>query len=747
MMKIFADHLRGTRFLVVLGVMIVLLTNMLPTNVLAAGQVFWDWPSGRQFKEMDLQGVALDDGGALVPGLQASEVGPVGPEVCWRVVPDSKGGFFTGTGHGGEIFYTDKDGETRGFTTLDGAEVFSLMTLPNGGLLAGCGPDGHLYRVSAEGEPSLLGQVPGGYIWGLETSADGETIWLAVGSPAAIYRFTEKEGLQELLIFPAENTLDLMLDSDGSLLAATQGPGLVYRVDVEQPASPWLICETRQDEVRQFVRGHDDQVFFLALNSEVDGSGGPEMKAGQMPPVPPSLISLFGEPVEPEVDKAALFRLENGNQYSTWWSGNLDLMIVAWSQQWGWLGGGPMSLDGGQSVIHRLLPPAGHHPIAGWSGGDILDLNLFDPRDGGSELLVGQAHPGGVQRLGSQGDGSLLAVSPPLDAGRTVLWGRLSWTATTGPGKPRWSVRGGNRSVPDDSWTTWSDSWTAGDQKLELPACRFLQWRVELPRRKAGSEEHWTITSVSVSAWQDNVQPVIQAFTVENLSDISRGGLIGSNDNVTQKFSSGLRVEFGRKSDLARKAGPARAAYTRPVRVMTWQGRDPNSDRLVYRLEYRRDGDMTWRTILDETGEQLGSWDTSEVPDGQYHLRLTASDHLDNPGALALSSQKETGLLMVDNTVPEISDFQISEVSGGLRLVFEARDQSSKLGQVFLRLPDGKVQRLDPVDRICDSQKEEFDSQVPWPIAGRDHGDRPWLLRVEVWDLSGNVAIAEGEVR
>ncbi len=135
------------------------------------------------------------------------------------------------------------------------------------------------------------------------------------------------------------------------------------------------------------------------------------------------------------------------------------------------------------------------------------------------------------------------------------------------------------------------------------------------------------------------------------------------------------------------------------------------------------------------------------MADGQYSLRLTASDRLDNPGGLALSSQKESGPLLVDNTAPEISGFRIREAPGGLRLVFEARDQSSKLGQALLRLPDGQVQRLDPVDRICDSMKEEFDTEIPWPVQGRDAGDVPWSLRVEVWDLYGNVAVAEGETQ
>ena len=742
MMKNIAARIPGFSSLIVFGILVTV-----SSEAMAAGQVFWDWPSGRQFSEMELEGAALNNHGSLVPGLQATEVGPSGPEVCWRVLPDTDGGFFTGTGHGGEIFYTDKNDQTSTFANLEGAEVFSLFALDDGGLLAGCGPDGHLYRIDRKGESTLLGKVPGGYIWGMTASTDNETIWLATGSPAAVYRYTENDGLQEFLTFPAENTLDLMLDRDGSLLASTQGPGLVYRIDVNDPSSPWLICETSQDEVRQFIRGKDDAVFFLALNSEVEGSNGLDAKTSSLPPIPPSMLSLFGEPLVPGVDKAALFRLEDGNQYSTWWSGDLDLMIVAWSSQWGWLGGGPLSSEGGQSVIHRLLPPAGHHPMAGWAGGDVLDLNIMDPGDGGHQLLVGQAHPGAVQRLGAQGEGKPMAVSPALDAGRAVQWGRLSWTATAGPGKLRWSVRCGNRSVPDDSWTPWTNAWSNSDKKLDLPACRFMQWRVELPRREVGSQQHWAITSVSVSAWQENAEPVIRDFTVENLSDISRGGLIGSNENVTQKFESGLRVEFARKSQMTQNVGPARAAYTRPVRVMTWQGKDPNSDKLVYTLEYRRDGDSHWRTILDETVEHLGSWDTTEVPDGQYDLRLTVSDYLDNPGDLAMQSQKETGPLKVDNSPPEIDGFKVRDIPGGLRVAFKAEDDLSKLGQALLRMPDGQVQRLDPVDRICDSYKEEFSTDIPWPVAGREAGDKPYSLQVEVWDLSGNVASARGEVR
>ncbi len=727
-------------------VLLVLLLTV-PRGVQAAGQVFWDWPAGNRFQEVELDGVAVDQHGSLVPGISGQATGPTGAEVCWRIVPDGRGGFFTGTGHAGVIHHTDSQGETTEFAELSGAEVFSLLPRPGGGLWAGCGPDGELFQLDAEGHQELLGQVPGGYIWSLVAAGQDDAVWLATGSPAAVYRYTEDEGLTQWAEFPAQNVLDLLVDTDGSLLVATQGPGMVYRVDAEDPAHPWLICETRQDEVRQFLRGPDDRVFFLALNSSEPEAPAPEKGPGKNAPVPPSMLSFFGLNQKPEVEKAAIFRIEAQNRFSRWWSGDLDLMIVAWSPRWGWLGGGPLAEASETAQVHQLVPPATNYVVATWPGGDVLDLVFMEPGRGQGDLLVSQAHPGGVMRLGSGSAQTLYAFSPPLDGGGPVTWGRLNWDGVAGAGQPRWSVRCGNRSQPDESWTPWSDSWSEKARALDLPECRFLQWRVEMPPRPEGSGSAWRIHSVSVSAWQENTAPVIHDFTIENLSEVNRGGLMGMNENVTQSFASGLKVEFGRKSGSGSRAGARRAAFTRPVRVMTWDGRDANNDRLLYRLEYRRDGETNWRSVMAETREQIGSWDTSEVPDDVYWVRIVADDRLDNPGDLSLESLREAGPLQVDNTSAEISHFQVEKAAAGLRLKFRAEDKASVLAAAVVRLPDGRQERLDPVDRICDSRREDFDVLIPWPAPGRPAGEEPWLLRVEVWDLSGNVAVAEGEAK
>jgi hypothetical protein len=321
----------------------------------------------------------------------------------------------------------------------------------------------------------------------------------------------------------------------------------------------------------------------------------------------------------------------------------------------------------------------------------------------------------------------------------------LNWTADGPTGKLRWSVRGGNRSEPDASWSDWTDTWTDQDHPLDVPATRFLQWRVAFPAD--GADVLVRLTAVAVSAWQPNLPPRIASFTQEYLNLVQVGGMNNHQENITQVFRSGLKAEFSRNSAADRLAEPERAAVGRSVRVFTWEGTDPNGDRLLYDLDYRQRGEEAWREILADRAEPLGSWDTSEVPDGIYDLRLTVSDRLDNPGGQAAATSRGLGPVVVDNTGPQISGFKLVSLPDGFQVRLTAADAGSVLAKAQLRLPDGGTERLDPVDGICDSATERFAAKILWPRAGRPAGPKPWRVRVEVRDLGGNATVAEGDVR
>lgn len=717
-----------------------LLPALLVSAALAAGPVYWDWPEGRGFAELERQGLTLDQDGHLVRGLDSRDVGPAGPEVFWTLADDGQGGAYLGSGHGGEIYHLDRDGGQLLVAQLEGTEVFSVLALGKGVLLAGCGPDGHLYRVDGQGKTELLGQVGGGYIWALARRPGTQEVWLACGSPAAVWRLDGSGQLQQVCTLPAQNCLALEFTEAGELLLGTQGPGLVCRLDPRRPQQPDVIFQTPQDEVRQFATGPEEGLFFLSLNSG-DESGVDDVRVGNGKggQEAVNLLSFFEPSRENAPARSALYRLD-GNRVEAWWSSDLDLMKVAWSERWGWLAGGPLDEAAGQAFLHRLTGTAGHQPLLSWPGGDLLDI-LVLPGGDGQRILVAQAHPGTVHEVGLFAEERPAALSPPLDAGQMVQWGRLRFSSQGQADGLRWSARTGNHAVPDHSWSDWSAAWDDPDHALELPAGRFLQWKVEFP-----SGKELAVTGVSVSAWQDNLRPVVRDLVLEKVKGISLGGMMNGSENVTQSFRSGLKAEFSRNSQRSEQADGARAASTRPVRVFSWQGQDPNGDRLVYRLEYATAGRQNWREIIGRTEETLGSWDTSDVPDGTYRVRVTATDDQDNPLDLALSSHAETGSITVDNTPPVIKGFTLKAKPGGFSVQLTAEDTRSSLAGAVIQLPDGTRQRLDPVDRICDSRQEKFAATVSWPQAGLAQVGLPWAVRVEVRDLAGNLAAAEGEI-
>lgn len=712
-------------------------------TALAAGPVYWDWPVGRGFDELERDGLALDWQGHLTRGLDHRDMGPAGPEVFWELSADGQGGFLAGSGHGGELYQFDAKGRPLLLAQLDGEEIFSTLALPSGEILVGCGPDGQVYRIPAGGSPELVGKVEGGYVWDMARDPRTGEVWLAGGSPAAVYRWTGAGELERVHALQAQNCLAVTFLSDGSLLLGTQGPGLVYRLDPTRPQELAVLYQTAQDEVRQFLTGPDQQTFFLALNSGEDTSGDKAANGLKNGGMPANLLDIMDIRPESSVDRSALYRVDPSGTVSVHWTSDLDLMIAAYSPAFGWLAGGPLESDSEDAVIYQLEAPAQSSAVAAWPGGDVLDILVQPGKDRGDRILVAQAHPGGISELGHFDEGAALAQSPPLDGRQKIDWGRLTWTGQDPGGKLRWSVRGGESSDPDAGWSAWSSARKGHDHAIDLPTSRFLQWRVTYPR---GSREEFEVTGVSISGWQENLPPLIRQLELEKVSDISLGGMMNGSDNVTQTYRSGLKAEFSRNSRADRRATGDRAAVTRPVRVFTWQGQDPNGDRLVYTLAYQRLGDQAWRDIVTKTEETIGAWDTSDVPDGHYRVRLTASDELDNPQQLSRQARLQTGPVQVDNTAPVIEDFRLEQTQDGFLVTLAGRDRDSHLAEAVVFLPDGRPQRLDPVDRICDSHQEKFSARIPWPQPGRGSENGPWQVRVEIRDMAGNLAIAEGDL-
>src|SRR6202011_3207168 len=119
--------------------------------------------------------------------------------------------------------------------------------------------------------------------------------------------------------------------------------------------------------------------------------------------------------------------------------------------------------------------------------------------------------------------------------------------------------------------------------------------------------------------------------------------ITGSYPPAPQVVEATNPDEYGIFTSLepARNASdPGKRVFRKGYRTFTWRAHDDNGDSLRYSLSFRRRGGAAWLRLRDNVEETSMNFDTSQLPDGDYELRLTVSDATDNPDA-PLSASKE----------------------------------------------------------------------------------------------------------
>jgi hypothetical protein len=150
------------------------------------------------------------------------------------------------------------------------------------------------------------------------------------------------------------------------------------------------------------------------------------------------------------------------------------------------------------------------------------------------------------------------------------------------------------------------------------------------------------------------------------------------------------------------KNEPGKKVFRKGFRTITWRAHDDNGDSIRYSLAFRPNGSGKWLRLRDDLDENQFNFDTSQMPDGTYELRLVATDARDNPEN-PLTDTKEGVEFQVDNTPP-----QISFTTGGSDVVIHVTDKMSPIGRVEYSVDAQKWIRIQPVDGISDSPDETY---------------------------------------
>jgi hypothetical protein len=164
-----------------------------------------------------------------------------------------------------------------------------------------------------------------------------------------------------------------------------------------------------------------------------------------------------------------------------------------------------------------------------------------------------------------------------------------------------------------------------------------------------------------------------------------------------------------------------------------WSAADENNDPLTYTLQIRGIDEKQWRPLKDKLSERHYSFDSTAFPDGEYRVRVIASDQPGNTAGNALTGELDSSPLLVDNTPPVISGLSSKDST----ISWKAADALNVIKRAEYSLDGDDWMLIDPVSHLSDSKTLEYSMKLSNLTAG-EH-----VIAVRVTDDYENTSVAK----
>ncbi|NUN97960.1 MAG: hypothetical protein HUU16_17490 [Candidatus Omnitrophica bacterium] len=684
---------------------------MLPGVAFAVSPESWRISSYSDFSQGESERVSIVNPGEirLSPSHQVFSV--IRDPSVWSLAESPDGStLYVGTGNSAKVYKVATGGssataEAKLFADLDGNAVYTLLPGKQGELYAGVSPEGKVFKIAPDGSVTLIGESDEDYIWAMVFDATGDLI-LATGGKGLIKKMTLEGKTKTLVKTEEKHILSLAADPTGKIYFGTAPNG-------------WVGLLENQKDFRVLHDSELSEVKALALDSEGSLYAGiiPSLQVEQKRDVPQPPQGGGG----PKTDKSSeLVKISpNGLARSLGKTANAAINT---------LNAGPFGILVGTGDEGKLFQIGFREDLDLVADFEKNDLLAIIPRKAGG-LWIGTGNPGSVIAFPMGTNKGGVYASKALDAETPSQWGRMSWVASIPEGVTlAFETRSGNTKEPDDTWSDWSEPLNAPG-KASSPVARFLQWRAKFGGSPDGKSA--TVEEVEIIHQSLNQPPRIESVQFGDQSATSgNGGAAGAQ--AAKSDSAGAKTS---SSKSAQSEGGSTAANPNLVQL-SWQATDPNGDTLIYDLHYRRVSENLWKEIETDLKTAKHPWNVLALPDGDYEVRLIASDRLANPPDQAASDRWRSEPIRVDKTAPEVVEW-LTPTAGAGTYDVEARvvDATSRLvgAEAILDGDEDKPIPLVPKDGIADTNEETYKIHVEGLVSG-EHS-----LVVRAKDEKGNI--------
>jgi hypothetical protein len=387
---------------------------------------------------------------------------------------------------------------------------------------------------------------------------------------------------------------------------------------------------------------------------------------------------------------------------------------------------------GNKGSVYRIESPAMYTTLMALPATQITAFQT----GGDGRLYAATGNTGKVYEIGSglEREGSI--ESDIFDSGMYSLWGRLTFEVNLNGGQLAMATRSGNLDRPQKNWSPWAAVPAGGKGgRVASPAARFVQWKATLT---GGSPE---LDSVDVAYLPKNLEPRIDEIetTPPNYRFPPSSAPMIAFQPALSLPPIGKRAGGGGGLTGSMDSTPA-MQFAKGFIGTRWAASDPNGDPLVFTVEIRGSGETEWKLLKDKVTERYFSWDSTAWPDGEYRVRVTASDAPGNPPAEALTARMEGSPFWIDNTPPKVTAPVAARTGGKLQVKWHAADALNNIAKAEYSLDGGEWKVAAPVTRLSDAQELDYELTL-------DAGAGEHTIAVRVEDEYGNQAVEKTVVR
>lgn len=700
---------------------------LLVTMALGVETQFWTNSAKADYERATLKRLALRSDGRVMLAPLSKELFDPSTSYLWAVARDSKGTIYTGGGNPGgtsaKVFAVNAQGQGRTLGEVPGLQIQALAVDARDQLYVATAPDGKVYKIGADGKSTVFYDPKAKYIWAMAFAKSGD-LFVGTGDRGEVHRVNAAGTGQIFFKADDEHIRSLAVAPNGDVIVGTEPSGLILRVTA---AGGFVLHQSSKREITALAVAADGTIFAAGVGNKVV-SGAPAPPPAPLAAPPPQVaITAMNATAAPRLAAPPPSTTPSSV------SGGSELLQIA-------ADGFPTKLwSDASEVIYSICLDANGKPVVGTGNrgsvyridSELVSTKLLTLPPTQITALVGGPRGSIVAVTGNIG--KVYAIGPELekdgtlesdvmDAGLFSEWGRVEPKIIANGGSGKWETRSGNVDRAQSNWSPWA----AVGERIASPAARFLQYRVTL----AGGAE---LAGVELAYLPRNVAPLVEAIEVTQANYRFPIGVPGVTRSTSLSLPAMSSTNSTSTSVASSDPGAATLNYSKGSQSARWKAGDANGDSVEYKVEIRGRGEKAWKLLKDEVTVRNLSWDSQAFPDGEYQLRVTASDSPSNVPAKALSHSLEGEWFLIDNGVPRITELRAQ----GSAVTWTATDDASILQKAEYSINGGDWTIVEPLTRLHDAKKHKYSLTVP-RTAGQE-----MVIAVRSTDYADNVAVAK----